>query len=598
MLDTAVGLDVGSNLKSAINTLLAALCRHTPSLYSIVMATVLSSTRQDHEEAGRLLHTIAHVSLSDECMDDLLASNLILSVISDINSTLETLLKTSSTSSSFACRPALASLCVHLSFLTDLCLGHGAVQRFLTSPECSHIWHPLLKLLSERRDSIDASDVEWSFCQEVAVQFFSACIRCCLVGKQLFISLLSKALCLPTNKTDASNENEGEEKEEGEEEDYSDEDKEEEKPRRDLKSSEENEEDTLCLTPFILKLLLDLVLSMETVPVVVSLHPSITTTSMKSAATSSSFSLTPTHSSPSFHPSHPVGTNCHHLTVPVDTSLESLALLFRRDEPQKQVEKPQEQAKPKKVSHYSSYTSILFGSPHQPPPPPPVPSSGSHSSAQPKKKLHDFDVLEFDLSSWKWQESSTQSNRTKLNMIFVSSTSRHPRMYFPMHSLVGQITTAHSTSGCCHTTRMLSLRRSAGVGDVVVGDTSSDMVSLLEVFTQVGGVRNLALLLPLLYKSQWPPQYVNSACQTKSTIALSSDKLPLFLPPNSFVMLTLCLQLNGYAELLVTNISLARLLLRGLLGAVLKGKRVCLIVPLCVCVCVYVCVCVCLLDFV
>ena len=178
-------------------------------------------------------------------------------------------------------------------------------------------------------------------------------------------------------------------------------------------------------------------------------------------------------------------------------------------------------------------------------------------------------MLNFDLSSWKWQEGP--SDKVKLDVTFVSSTSGHSRTLYSMDSLIGRVATATPTKGCGHTTKLLTMRRTA-VGDAARDSDYLSMTSLLEVFTQVGGVRDLALLLPSLYQSHWPPQYASSNSHPAgSTISLSADKLPPFLPPNSFVMLTLCLQLNGYADLLVTNISLARLLLRGLLGAISKG---------------------------
>ena len=454
-----------------------------------------------------MLHTLAQVSQSNECTEILLASTLTSSVVSSIQSTITKLLDPSS---SVPIRTTLAQLCLHLSFLTDLCRGHRDIQHLLTT-DCTHIWRPLLQLVSEKRINFEISDAEWSFCEDVTVQYFSACVNCSLLGKKQFISLLSKTLCTSQGEVDSIG----------------------------------------GVTPFILTLLLNLVLSVETVSAVITLHPSITSTVTKSSSSSSS--LTPTHTSPGFHPSYPVGTNCYYLTAPVDTTLESLALLFHHEGSQRQTDKPSDQPKPRVLSSIPPQQLSLL-------------RRKSHEVVF--RKSEGFDVLDFDLSTWKWQEVS--NDKVKLDMTFVSSTSGHSRTLYRMDSLIGCVATATPTSGCGHTTRLLTMRRTA-VGDAVSDSDYPSMTSLLEVFTQVGGVCDLALLLPSLYQSHWPPQYSSNSCPADSTISLSADKLPPFLPPNSFVMLTLCLQLKGYAELLITNISLARLLLRGLLGAISKG---------------------------
>ena len=122
-IHAALGLDAGSTLKSAINSLLAALCRYSRLWYLFVTAAADSAlpptTLQEVSDSGRVLHTLAQVSQSDECINILLSSSLISSIahVSNIHVTTTKLLDPSPsiTIRTALARQLLTTECTHMA---------------------------------------------------------------------------------------------------------------------------------------------------------------------------------------------------------------------------------------------------------------------------------------------------------------------------------------------------------------------------------------------------------------------------------------------------------------------------------------------------
>ena len=292
LLNFAISKEVGAPLKSALNALLTSLCRlHPPWFHDAIEVANQLIQELSSEERGRVLHSLAQCSLSNECITLLLESPFICHVIDDLNKSLTTLASSADTPTDH-----LLSVCSNLAFLTDIAFGHKVAQQWLILKEHAKFWPLLLQIFSEPPSNFVENEL--AFCQHTIQQFFAVCIKFSIPGKELFVTALLNAL----------------------REEYS------------LEAIPIDDRPfSLKLTPFLRTLIIDHLLGPEAVHVVLEIDHTFLETAKGKLRIDS---ITPTYESPHYHPSYPVNGSCYYLKLSSEYTLTRILMLLL-DEPQK-----------------------------------------------------------------------------------------------------------------------------------------------------------------------------------------------------------------------------------------------------------------------
>ena len=632
LAEHAFSLDVDSPMKSALNSLLCALCYCVSDFFAMLLANCSHLLEMSSEGRPKLLHTLAHVAQSVECTSILLRSDLMSGITNQLYDGFDQLLKAakqatpesetkSSTdgeerqsSSGLDVRSMLSSLCASLAFLTDFVRNWTPGKDWMALEENRRFWPLMVELFSMDmacitkvvKDTGAVSSVvafELSFCQKVVLEYFSSCLSNHTENKRAFVRLVCSSVKGAYSFSSVMTESESD-------------------------STSDSKPDSSIgipvLTPFLHNLLLELVLQPESIPIILKQTDEEKIEELPHKQTSSGvnpLSFTPTHECLDFHPSFPVGSTCFFLEMSPSSPLSKLTSQF--DTPAESKPAPPKPKKdPAPSTSSSTFSSLKLPLTRKPKPPPAPPST------------HSIEITNFELRKWLLPGSSfnppqeDEANGKK----FDSSTNK---MMFVLPVDCGRTLEEKSTLGGL-------LERSREIGGEGVGpalilhmqrfdlvqhlislsknkdkptalsstptsssSSSSSVESLLSLFVSERGLSSLALCLPSLYRYQWPEKTFGLAPQAQvvpatsttdasgstsdsTTVQASKEKASLFVsqvllhPPNilpfhSILTLGLCLRVDAFDTTLSQNLAMVYVLLRLVLGTELEGKEIILL---------------------
>ena len=511
-MEVAFSQEVGSPFKMAMGSLLCALCRHNTHLFSLVLDSCQQAARGGGAEQAGLLQTLALAAQSEECTAVLLRSELATAMVRELGERFTDLVgstREDSEEDGESVRMFLSKACMQLAFLTDFCRNWPPAKDWLGAADNRRLWPPLLEFLS-LAESRGVSASEMAFCQEVALEFFQACLCSHLANKLVFTQLLCHAI-RGTYMFDR------------------------------LVEPEKNDP---LLTPFLYRLVVELVLKTETLHVILR----------DESKPNSPLSLTPTHECPHFHPSYPTGQQCYHLQLPASCTMEDVEhLCFSQQPEQQQASKAAKEGTLSKKLPATSPTS------------------------------NKLDIAKFDLRKMTLFEDlytavgskATADQKSPQGIVFAHPS--NPRSEIRPDTVISTLLHVDAQSPALslllrpHPTPL-----TPGEANQSPLDFGQDSIpSFLELFIQEDGHQPLARCLPSLYPYHWPEKLSNDqgAPQQPGTKAHSLLHTPISLPFHTTVMLGLGLRLSCYGNILRENPKVAYILLKLLMGAEVKGKN-------------------------
>ncbi len=271
---------------------MTSLCHLNPDWFIEALETAdqfLTDSSSSSTHRACVLHTLAHCSLSEECILTLLRSNIITLIFSSLINSLKALdsIKSESYDS------ILDAICSDIAFLTSIAFGHTIAQEWLIQRENAFFWPDLLRCFNE---PCPFNDDDLSFCQHTVQQFFAVCIKFNVQGKQLLTDLLVNSLLGRYSL----------------------------EPVVDITGPYDYR-----LTPFTRTLIIDHLLGPEAVHVIVKIDLSLLVSNHQRTKMSS---LIPTYDSPHYHPSYPITDNYFYLKLSSENTLGRILSLIGLEE--------------------------------------------------------------------------------------------------------------------------------------------------------------------------------------------------------------------------------------------------------------------------
>ena len=547
LAEVAISSPMDSSLKPALNSLLCSLCSHASHLFTLLLDRCLTAftATEPHlpPDLPPLLFTLAHAAQSPTCSPILLSSLLLPSITTELRNNFTQLAShitkapTESTTTGedgndSAAGPSsahLPRLCALLAFLTDLSQHWLPAKAWLGSGHQSALWPPLVQFLSlAEHCPLTLPIEELNFVQDVAIEFFQAVLQGSTDNKTQFSRLLTNAI----------------------------------QGFYSMETRQRNEQlQPAMLTAFLYRLIIDLVLDPEHLPVLLQLPQD-----GRGDIPSVSLSLPLTYESPSFHPSLPVSQHSHLTSLPHSVPTAHLLTLCHvrnhaaDDEKSVKVagkKQPPSSSEPEEASvKLFEYKTL---DPLQ------TPGLPGGSKGETLKSILKGAGQPTSLSlSLADSPETVVSAQTRLSELLATHSS-------PLHVL--SLTIQHPSKPPATT------ESKADPSPTVV----SPPPSLLETFAESGGLLPLALCLPSLYPHLWPSVSVEeeqkemeeereTAGIVSSPRPFSLASTPATLSPHALVTFGLCLRLRCYGDALLQNPPMARVLLRMLLCAEYKGQ--------------------------
>ena len=490
--------------------------------------------RTEHPNVSNLLHTLAQAAQSPQCNLILLESDLATGIMKNLCDGLSELVEMNKELSEEKLqqfRSTLSKSCMYLAFLSDLCRNWIPAKNWVSTPENSAFWPILVRLLSS--STIEGmSSVEVSFCQQAACEFFEACICGHAHNKALFAELLCNALrgsvTFSSSKPSPLQDDTAQSGE--------------------PKDGKDEKLSTAVLTLFLHKLIVDLVLKLESISIVLKEQEGADPMVPTLRPPPPPLSFPPTHETPHFHPSFPIGQGSYCLQLPATYTIEDLAKLCQNQGPQ--VQSVQDTETKKKRWPW-------------------IEPAGNN-----------LDVAKFKLKGWRLF-SAKVNQQVPVTKDVTFATPSEPDSQIPLNvelSCLAQLNSMPTSS-----LRLFLKHHSLGL-EVDVGlnlvkwlvvPENSSVPSLLELFIQQGGLQSLAECIPSLYPFLCPEKLTNRTapkptpppgCKPHSLLHIPSS-----LPFHSTVMLSLGLRLGCYGNVMRENLPVSFVLLRLMLGVELKG---------------------------
>lgn len=283
-----------------------------------------------------------------------------------------------------------------------------------------------------------------------------------------------------------------------------------------------------CLTPFLYRLMVNLVLTTETIPVIVNFQDEI---KPKSGSQNSPL-FTPTHECPNFHPSFPIGQQFCYLKLPAAFTIEELG----------------KRCTEQLVNAETKMARKL---------PPADPGSTT------------LDLAKFNLRKWRLSSSKAQPTvetiKPSIKKVAGAKDSKHPQaMSFVMQPHLGDDPTP--------AVMLVAVHQPTPDKPTALPDPPTP--TLLELFIEHGGLQPLGQCLPALYPYHWPELFMEKGDKPDQMCRFKAHSLfhkPPLLPFHSAVMFVLCLRLDCYNDMIGENLTVSSVLLRLILGAELRG---------------------------
>ena len=590
LAEFAFSLDVSHSLKSALNSVLCALCNGRPLFYSLILTSC-----QDTLTSGlcgniqNFLQTLAQVSQSHSSSSMLLNSDLSKMMMSQLYDEFDWLMRLvvhaeeeeerDNDEKKKMARDGMEKISMYLAFWTDFVRNWHIGKDWVGSEDNRTFWPLMMEFLCVCSNSY-VSAIELSFLQEVACQFLAACVHNHSPNKMAFVQLFCNCVrgvfqfdSVPMQIVSPS----------------------------DPKTGNDNRnvpKPSFVLTTFLHRLLTELILCPESIPVMLYIK------AQEKGDTSSdyvpSLLLGLTYDTPDFHPSFPIGSDCYYVQVPPFVTVKDLEQL---------IESPQAKVMSKPPSAKSSSsgkgpTPSLFTK--KPPPPPP---SASTSKGGPIE-IGTFKLKEYTLTSVSGITDGGNAVSGVSNRDVEISPSCNPEVKFEDHVKIGQLCELLRIKDTdsyvlprliVQTLKYIPEREFVPSSDF---DSLPPTVDLLEPFLSQGGLQDLAECLPSLYPYHWSQQYllddssISDVASVRNRPSRRSHSFllpPTTLPFDSIIMLGMCLRIGCYGEMLGENPPVVFVLLKLILKAKFKGEGTFLHKIM---YSVYVCVCVCVCDWI
>ena len=526
LLEYTISLEVSSSIKSAMCSLLCAVCAVIPSYF----ATFISSTRHLYNNPddldSKLLYCTAMLCNNNGCLNTLLESGAV-TVICERLRTIFTELNSSAQSSvasegSENAIPSLIVTCRLLAFLTQLTSNHLAAKNWLLETESvCDFWNPLMEYLVYNHKAYNrAKNI---FFLRVVIKFFRECLCLHTASKVKFVKLLLNLM------TSSSNDN------------------------------------TPTMTPLLYELLVTFIFNMEYISVILNI---------KETPPGVMFSphLVHTYDSQQFHPSHCVSTSAFIMHCPASSfslgKLQDRCLLPTGSKPSGTPAKQESHPGKKGLDYNNAPTTDMFYLYNND-----DDVYGSFSSkAKSRSKTGDNKSDKPELPSLHHKLAFCLDDKLLHPDIKLSEVVHHCSCnHLPLVLDCSVMDSKAATQGSVLTDSNLK--------------KSLESVDTLTTFIEEGGLPIISKCLPFLYKHFWPKEEVYGQWD-KSMMASPGEakkylmrphvlpSLPSCIPFHSLFMLGLSLRVKFFSRAL-SDMPSTFMLLRALLG-IESGKCYCM----------------------
>ena len=296
---------------SPLNSLLCALCNAHPPLYTLILSRCQEALNQGLP-LQNLLQTLAKASQSSVATNTLLVSKFSSLVMSQLLEGFDWLLSSVVNAGSAEIpdesrekdevQEKMKRVSMYLAFLTDFVRNWTPAKDWVGNQDNRRIWASIFAFFCSGACS-SVSAVNLAFLQDVVCEFFSACVHNHAANKSLFVQLFCNSLRGGFD-FDSSTKTSDSDSESGNETDKT-------TPLEDC-----------ILTPFLHKILTELILCHESIPLVLI---------CKASNLKTTPSLALCHDAINFHPSFGVGSHHYYLELPRAVSIKSLEAIFNKD---------------------------------------------------------------------------------------------------------------------------------------------------------------------------------------------------------------------------------------------------------------------------
>ena len=512
LAELAFSTKVGCPLKPALNSLLCALCNAHPPLFTLILNHCEEALSQGLP-LQNFLQTLAQVSQSHVASDCLTESDFASNIVSQISSGFDWLLGFVSGADSapgdnrekLEALENMRNVSMYLAFLTDFLRNWKPAKDWVGNESNRMIWPVIMAFLCANTSRISAVDI--TFLQDVVCEFFSACVHSHAANKALLVKLFCNSLRGHFEFEPASEE-------------------------FDFSTTSEND---FVLTPFLYKLLTELILHPESIPMILTI-------STKQVSPSSLAALTLSHDTDDFHPSFPVGSNCYYFQRSPQVTIDSILTLFTKQE-----------TKANKSAEVTQH--------YKRPPPPRSKLAPPPTTTEVKLNINSFNIKEYRLAN----PDAANLPAARIDL----SPTDDLDVYFSGALKVASIIDICSESCIIPKLTMRDPDKSRSKQFETGADVSS-YKDLLEHFVAQSGLQALALCLPLLYPYHWP-QLSESEPTSKRSSQVLLD-LPSSFPAHSVFMLGMCMRIGCYSNLIGENPPIVFVLLKLMLKAKVKGQ--------------------------
>lgn len=525
LLEYAISLEVTSSTKSAVCSLLCAVCATIPSYF----ATFVKSTRQLYNNPDnldpKLLYCTAMLCNNNDCLVTLWDSGAVIvicerleQIFVELNNT-HHMKPTDIETEETVVSSSLVVACRLLAFLTQLVSYHLEAKNLLLEAEkASDFWRPLMEYLVYYHKAY--SQAKNVFFLQVVIKFFRECMCLHAPSKMTFVKILIDLIMCNGNPT---------------------------------------------ITPLLYNLIVTFIFNMDYVPVILNitkLPPDLTLPSH----------LVHTYESRQFHPSCNISVTSFVLHCPLYSSTLSHlqehclynASSSSSGPPPKQEshqgKKSPDYAFPDDVYYWYNEGEEFYGGP------------SGYTSSSFKQKLRSKSLADkpekpsYSLPEHKMlfgDGVGTFQPNVKLLTLF----NRHRSPSHLPYVLNCSIVDAKTTTG------------DAGIADpdLKKADILTDLIDSLSIFIEEGGLQIVSMCLPFLYKHFWPKEEIYQQSDKISLVVSPSEverpllrphilsSLPSSIPFHSLFMLGLCLRIKCFS-LALSGQAITFMMLRGLLG--------------------------------
>lgn len=548
LLEYAISLEVTNSTKSAMCSLLCAVCATIPSYFATFVKTTQQLYNSPDDLDPKLLYCTAMLCNNNGCLGTLWDSGAVVIICGRLNQIFVELNKAHATVTDegieeTTTNSSLAVACRLLAFLTQLVSNHlEAKNLLLETDKACDFWKPMMEyLVCYHKAYSRAKNV---FFLQVVVKFFRECMCLHAISKMAFVKILIN-LMLYNGTGDP------------------------------------------VITPLLYNLIVTFIFNMDYVPVVVNMKKIPLDFTLPSH-------LVRTYESQQFHPSYSISVTSFIIHCPLysstlgqiqDYCLYNAACGGTSSSPPKQEshqdKKSPDYSFPDEMYYLYNENEEFYAGPGNY-----VPPSLKHklrskamadkpeklaSSSPEHKMIFGDDVETFQLS-------------TRLLTLF---NYRQPSDHLPF-VLNCSVVDAKTMAG------------DSGLADYKLKKTTgTDLIDSLSIFIEEGGLQIVSRCLPFLYKHFWPKEEVYH--YHDKTLLVTSDiadrlllrphvlsSLPSCIPFHSLFMLGLCLRIK-YFSLELSGKTITFMMLRALLGIESGHLLHCIFYSYLLCVYIHTC---------